>query len=90
MLKLESNLHTNTRLSTLGVRKKITHLDTYMKNVAKGDVSYMCAHTSSLLYELNATGETTWDLITKLVMALQKAPDANFQNSSRTKLTYGL
>jgi hypothetical protein len=61
------------------VRKQIAHLDTYMKDVAKGDVSKLCAHTRSLLYELNAAGEATLDLITNLIMALQKAPDANFQ-----------
>jgi hypothetical protein len=71
--------HSNTRSSTVGVRKQIAHLDTYMKDVAKGDVSKLCAHTRSLLYELNAAGETTMDLITNLITAMQKAPDGNFQ-----------
>jgi hypothetical protein len=34
-------------------------LDTNMKDVAKGDVNKLSAHTRSLLYELNAEGETT-------------------------------
>ena len=50
-----------------------------MRDVAKGDVTKLCAHTRSLLYELNAAGETTMDLITNLLSAMQKAPDTNFQ-----------
>jgi hypothetical protein len=50
-----------------------------MKEVAKGDVTKLCAHTRSLLYELNAAGEKTMDLLTNLLTALQKAPDLNFQ-----------
>lgn len=71
--------HSNTRSSTVTVRKHIAHLDTYMRDVAKGDVTKLCAHTRSLLYELNAAGETTMDLITNLLSAMQKAPDTNFQ-----------
>ncbi len=66
-------------LSTVAVRKQIAHLDTYMKDVAKGDVSKLCAHTRSLLCEHNAAGESTLDLITNLIIALQKAPFTNFQ-----------
>ncbi len=50
-----------------------------MKDVAKGDVGKLCAHTRSLLYELNAAGKTTMDLITNLITAMQKATDMNFQ-----------
>jgi hypothetical protein len=71
--------HSNTRSSTIGVRKQIAHLDVYMRDIAKGDVSNLCAHTRSLLHELNAAGETTQDLISNLIMAMQKAPDGNFQ-----------
>ena len=71
--------HLNTRSSTVVVRKQIAHLDMCMKDVAKGDVSKLCAHTRSLLYELNAVGETTMDLITNLITAMHKAPDNNFQ-----------
>jgi hypothetical protein len=71
--------HSNTRSSTVTVRKHTAHLDTYMRDVAKGDVSKLCAHTISLLYEVNAAGETTMDLITNLLTAMQKAPDTNFQ-----------
>jgi hypothetical protein len=71
--------HSNTRSSTVEVRKQIAHLDVYMRDVAKGDVINLCAHTRSLLYELNAAGETTLDLVSNLIMALQRAPDANFQ-----------
>ena len=71
--------HSNTRSSTVEVRKQIAHLDVYMRDVAKGDVINLCAHTRSLLYELDAAGETTLDLVSNLIMALQRAPDANFQ-----------
>jgi hypothetical protein len=71
--------HSNTRSSTFAARKQIAHLDTYLKDVAKGDVSKLCAHTRSLLYELNAAGKTNMDLITNLITAMQKAPDGNFQ-----------
>ncbi len=49
-----------------------------MKEVAKENISKLCSHTRSLLYELNAAGETTQDLILNLIMALQKAPGSNF------------
>ncbi len=71
--------HSNTRSSTVAVRKQIAQLDAYMKDVAKGDVLKLCAHTRSSLYELNAAGETTMDLLTNLLTALLKAPDSNFQ-----------
>ncbi len=41
--------HSITRLSTVAVRKQIAHLDKYLKDVAKCDVSKLCAHTRSLL-----------------------------------------
>ncbi len=69
----------NTRSSTVAVRKQIAQLDAYMKDVAKDDVLKLCAHTRSLLYELNAAGETTMDLLNNLLTALLKAPDSNFQ-----------
>jgi hypothetical protein len=71
--------HSNTRSSPVAVGKQIAHLDTYMKDVAKDDVSKLCAHTRSLLYELNAAGETNMDLLTNLITAMQRAPDGNFQ-----------
>ena len=71
--------HSNTRSSTTEVRKQLAHLDVYMKDVARGDVTKLCTHTRSLLYELNAAGETTKDLVTNLISALEKAPDAKFQ-----------
>lgn len=71
--------HSNTRSSTVSVRKQIAHLDAYMRDVAKGDISNLCAHTRSLLYELNAAGETTQDLVTNLISAMQRAPDGDFQ-----------
>jgi hypothetical protein len=71
--------HSNTRSSTVAVRKQIAHLDTYMKDVAMDDVSKLCAHTRSLLYELDAAGKTTMDQITNLITAMQKSPDNNFQ-----------
>jgi hypothetical protein len=50
-----------------------------MRNIAKGDVSKLCEHTRELIYELNATGETTNDLLANLIEALKEAPDSNFQ-----------
>jgi hypothetical protein len=70
--------HSNTRSSTTEVRKQLARLDIYMKVVARGDVIKLCTHTRSLLYDLNAAGETTQDLITNLISAMQRAPDSNF------------
>ena len=42
-----------------------------MRNIAKGDVSKLCEHTRELIYELNAAGETTNDLLSNLIEALQ-------------------
>jgi hypothetical protein len=39
----------------------------------------LCEHTRELLYELNAAGKTTNDLLANLIEALKKAPDSNFQ-----------
>ncbi len=71
--------HSNTRSSTTEVRRQLAHLDNYMKDVARGDITKLCTHTRSLLYELNAAGETTHDLITNPISTMQKAPDSNFQ-----------
>jgi len=46
-----------------------------MRNVAKGDVSRLCEHTRELIYELNAAGETTNDLLANLIEALKEAPE---------------
>ncbi len=58
-----------------------------MRNVAKGDVSKLCEHTRELMYELNAAGETTNDLLANLIEALKEAPERNFQRST-TKSYY--
>jgi hypothetical protein len=74
--------HSNTRSSSVSVRKQIAHLDVCMKDVAKGDISNLCVHTRSLVYELNAAGETTQNLVTNLITTMQKAPDSDFQRWS--------
>ena len=73
------NYHSNTRSSTKQIRKKLAQLNLYMRNIAKGDVSKLCEHTRELIYELNAAGETTNDLLSNLIEALKEAPDVNFQ-----------
>ena len=73
------NYHSNTRSSTKQIRKQLAQLSYYMRNVAKGDVSQLCEHTRELIYELNAAGETTNDLLANLIEALKQAPDMNFQ-----------
>jgi hypothetical protein len=78
--------HSNTRSSTTEVRKQLAHLDNYMKDVARGDVTKLCIDTRSLLYELNAAGETTKDLVTNLISAMEKAPDAKFQRWFSTQV----
>ena len=43
-------------------------------------MSATCVLTPEACYtNLNAAGETTQDLISNLIMAMQKAPDGNFQ-----------
>jgi len=49
-----------------------------MRSVAKGDVSKLCEHTRELMYEVNAAGETTNDLLANLIEASKEAPDSNF------------
>jgi len=73
------NYHSNTRSSTKLIRKQLATLNYYMKNIAKGDVMKLCEHTRELMYELNAAGETTNDLLANLIEALKEAPDRNFQ-----------
>jgi hypothetical protein len=73
------NYHSNTRSSTKQIRRKLAQLSSYMRNVAKGDVSKLCQHTRELTYELNAAGETTNDLLSNVMDALEEAPDINFQ-----------
>jgi hypothetical protein len=73
------NYYSNTRSSTKQIRKQLAHLNHYMRNVAKGDISKLCEHTRELIYELNAAGETTNDLLANLIEALKEAPDVNFQ-----------
>jgi hypothetical protein len=71
--------HVNTRSSTAQIRKRLSQLPAYMRNVAKGDVQQLCIHTRSLLDQLNAAGETTMDLLTNLMEALKLAPNHDFQ-----------
>jgi hypothetical protein len=73
------NYHSNTRSSTKQIRKQLATLNQNMRAVAKGDVSKLCEHTRELMYELNAAGETTNDLLANLIEALKEAPDSNFQ-----------
>ncbi len=73
------NYHSNTRSSTKQIRKQLATLNYYMRNVAKGDVKKLCEHTRELMFELNAAGETTNDLLANLIEALKEAPDSNFQ-----------
>ncbi|MFM7139677.1 MAG: hypothetical protein ACKOXS_05155, partial [Actinomycetes bacterium] len=73
------NYHSNTRSMTKQIRKQLASLNLYMKNVAKGDVKKLCQHTRELLYELDAAGEVTNDLLANLIEALKEAPDSNFQ-----------
>jgi hypothetical protein len=73
------NYYSNTRSSTKQIRKQLAQLNYYMKNVAKGDVSKLCEHVRELIYELNAAGETTNDLLANLLEALKEVPDSNFQ-----------
>jgi hypothetical protein len=73
------NYYSNTRSSTKQIRKQLAQLNYYMRNVAKGDVSKLCEHTRELIYELNAAGETTNDLLANLIEALKEVPDVNFQ-----------
>jgi len=64
---------------TKQIRKQLASLNIYMKNVAKGDIKKLCQHTRELLYELDAAGEVTNDLLANLIEALKEAPDSNFQ-----------
>jgi hypothetical protein len=73
------NYHSNTRSSTKQIRKQLATLNHSMRNVAKGDVTKLCEHTRELMFELNAAGETTSDLLANLIEALKEAPDSNFQ-----------
>jgi hypothetical protein len=73
------NYHSNTRSMTKQIRKQLASLNIYMKNVAKGDIKKLCQHTRELLYELDAAGEVTNDLLANLIEALKEAPDSNFQ-----------
>ena len=73
------NYHSNTRSSTKQIRKQLARLNYYMRNVAKGEITKLCGHTRELIYELNAAGETTNDLLSNLIEALKEAPDDDFQ-----------
>jgi hypothetical protein len=59
--------------------KQLATLNHYMRSVATGDVSKLCEHKRELMYELNAAGEITNDLLANLIEALKEAPDSNFQ-----------
>jgi hypothetical protein len=72
------NYHSNTRLSAKLIRKQLATLNYYMKSVAKGGVMKLCEHTRESMFELNAAGETTNDLLANLIEALKEAPGNNF------------
>jgi hypothetical protein len=73
------NYHSNTRSVTKQIRKQLATLNYYMTSVAKGGVSKLRENTRELMYELNAAGETTNDLLANRIEALKEAPDSNFQ-----------
>jgi hypothetical protein len=81
-----NNFYSNTRLSTKQIRKQLAQLNYYVRNVAKGDVSKLCEHMRELIYELNAAGETTSELLANLIEALKEAPDGNFQRWSANQV----
>jgi hypothetical protein len=70
-LKTIIDNYLNTGSLTKLIRKQLATLNYYMKNVAKGDVMKLCEHTRELMFELNAAGETTNDLLANLIEALK-------------------
>ncbi len=67
----------NTRSSTVGVRKQIAHLDVYMRDVAKGDVSNLCAHTRSLFNQI---------MVVKLIHYIVNTNKQNHQFYGKSQL----
>jgi hypothetical protein len=67
------NYDSNTRSSTKQFRKKLAQLNYFMRHVAKGDVIKLCEHTRESMYELNAAGKNTNDLLANLIEALKEA-----------------
>jgi len=76
---LIDSYYASTRTTTINLRRQLSNLPYYMKNIAKGDVSKLCQHTRSVHAELEAVGEKTYDLVSNLLAALEEAPNEKFK-----------
>jgi hypothetical protein len=76
---LIDSYYPSTRTTTINLRRQLSNLPYYMKNIAKGDVSKLCQHTRSIHAELEAAGEKTYDLVSNLIAALEEAPNKKFK-----------
>jgi hypothetical protein len=82
---LIDSYYASTRTTTINLRRQLSNLPYYMKNIAKGDVSKLCQHTRSINAELEAAGEKTFDLVSNLLAALEEAPNEKFKRWLETK-----
>ena len=76
---LIDSYYASTRTTTINLRRQLSNLPYYMKNIAKGDVSKLCQHTRSVHAELEDAGEKTYDLVSNLLAALEEAPNEKFK-----------
>jgi len=76
---LIDSYYSSTRTTTINLRRQLSNLPYYMKNIAKADVSKLCQHTRSVHAELEAAGEKTFDLVSNLLAALEEAPNEKFK-----------
>jgi hypothetical protein len=77
---LIDSYYASTRTTTINLRRQLSNLLYYMKSIAKGDVSKLCQHTSSVHAELEAAVEKTYDLVFQPNSSSRSSPTRKIVN----------
>jgi hypothetical protein len=77
---LIDSYYASTRTTTINLRRQLSNLLYYMKSIAKGDVSKLCQHTSSVHAELEAAVEKTYDLVFQPNSSSRSSPKRKIVN----------
>ncbi len=76
--------HIDTNATTSHIRKELSDLDLYLPQIGY-DVTKLNEHVKRLIENLQAQGESTYDLLVNLFKAYETVPDVKFKGYVETK-----
>ena len=76
--------HIDTNATTSHIRKELSDLDLYLPQIGY-DVTKLNEHVKRLIENLQARGESTYDLLVNLFKAYETVPDVKFKGYVETK-----